>query len=42
VRKKAGVTGRWHDNRHMLITELAENGTGDETAAGALTLCAYS
>jgi integrase len=23
VRKKAGVTGRWHDNRHTLITELA-------------------
>jgi site-specific recombinase XerD len=25
------VTGRWHDNRHTLITELAENGAGDET-----------
>ena len=24
VRKKAGVSGRWHDNRHTLITELAE------------------
>ncbi len=31
VRKKAGVSGRWHDNRHTLITELAENGAGDET-----------
>jgi hypothetical protein len=25
------MTGRWHDNRHTLITELAENGVGDET-----------
>jgi len=31
VREKAGVTGRWHDNRRTLITELAENGAGDET-----------
>ena len=31
VRTKAGVTGRWHDNRHTLITELAESGVGDET-----------
>ena len=31
VRKKAGVSGRWHDNRHTLITELSENGAGDET-----------
>ena len=30
VRQKAGVTGRWHDNRHTLVTELAESGTGDE------------
>jgi integrase len=30
VRQKAGVTGRWHDNRHTLITELAELGAGDE------------
>src|ERR1700722_12045339 len=30
VRKMAGVTGRWHDNRHTLITELAEGGAGDE------------
>jgi hypothetical protein len=25
------VKGRWHDNRHTLITEMAENGAGDET-----------
>jgi integrase len=31
VRKKAGVTGRWRDNRHTLITDLAESGAGDET-----------
>ncbi len=31
IRKNAGVQGRWHDNRHTLITELAESGAGDET-----------
>jgi integrase len=31
VRKEANVKGRWHDNRHTLITELAESGAGDET-----------
>jgi integrase len=31
VREKAGVAGRWHDNRHTLITQLAESGGGDET-----------
>ncbi len=30
-RRKAKVKGRWHDNRHTLITELAESGAGDET-----------
>jgi integrase len=30
VRLKAGVKGRWHDNRHTLVTELAEGGAGDE------------
>jgi integrase len=30
VRSTAGVKGRWHDNRHTLITELAESGAGDE------------
>ena len=31
LRKNAGVQGRWHDNRHTLITELAESGAGDQT-----------
>ncbi|MEI9977693.1 MAG: tyrosine-type recombinase/integrase [Edaphobacter sp.] len=31
VRENAKVTGRWHDNRHTLITELAESGAGDQT-----------
>jgi hypothetical protein len=31
VRDSAKVTGRWHDNRHTLITELAESGAGDQT-----------
>ena len=31
VRQKANVQGRWHDNRHTLITDLAESGAGDET-----------
>ena len=31
LRKNAGVTGRWHDSRHTLITELAESGAGDQT-----------
>ncbi len=30
VRDNAGVVGRWHDNRHTLVTELAESGAGDE------------
>jgi integrase len=30
ARAKAGVKGRWHDNRHTLVTELAESGAGDE------------
>jgi hypothetical protein len=30
VRKNANVIGRWHDNRHTLVTELAESGAGDE------------
>jgi hypothetical protein len=25
------VTGRWHDNRHTLIADLAESGAGDQT-----------
>jgi integrase len=31
IRKKARVSGRWHDTRHTLVTELAESGAGDET-----------
>jgi integrase len=31
TRRNAKVKGRWHDNRHTLITELAESGAGDET-----------
>ena len=31
LRISAGVSGRWHDNRHTLITELAERGAGDQT-----------
>ena len=30
VRTKAKVVGRWHDNRHTLVTELSESGAGDE------------
>jgi integrase len=31
VRKRAAVNGRWYDNRHTLVTDLAESGAGDET-----------
>ena len=31
VRAKAGVKGRWHDNRRTPITDLAESGAGDQT-----------
>jgi len=31
IKEKAGVTGRWHDTRHTLVTELAESGAGDQT-----------
>lgn len=31
VRRNAQVTGRWHDHRHTLITDLAESGAGDQT-----------
>jgi hypothetical protein len=32
AKRKANVTGRWHDNRHTFITGLAESGeAGDET-----------
>ncbi len=31
VRDDAEVKGRFHDNRHTLIVELAESGAGDQT-----------
>jgi integrase len=31
VKQRANVTGRLHDSRHTLITELAEGGVGEET-----------
>lgn len=31
ARERAGVSGRLHDSRHTLITELAESGAGDQT-----------
>jgi hypothetical protein len=30
LREKAKVTGRWHDSRHTLVTELAESGVSDQ------------
>jgi hypothetical protein len=30
TRDKAKVVGRWHDNRHTLVTGLSESGAGDE------------
>jgi hypothetical protein len=30
ARKKANVEGRFHDNRHTFVTDLAESGAGDE------------
>ena len=31
IKTTAGITGRWHDARHTLVTELAESGAGDQT-----------
>jgi integrase len=31
ARDRAGVSGRLHDSRHTLITDLAESGAGDQT-----------
>jgi len=31
VKKQVGVTGRFHDTRHTLITDLCEAGAGDQT-----------
>ena len=30
MRHEVKVVGCWHDNRHTLVTELAESGAGDE------------
>ena len=30
LRSPAGVKGRLHDNRHTLVTKLAESGANDE------------
>jgi integrase len=30
ARKTAGVSGRFHDNRHTFVTDLAESGAGDQ------------
>ena len=30
ARKKASVEGRFHDNRHAFVTDLAESGAADE------------
>ncbi len=30
VRDDAKVVGRWHDNRHTLVTEPAESDAGDQ------------
>ena len=45
VRDRAKVVGRWHDNRHALVTELAEPGAGDEaivSIAGHVSLAMLS
>jgi integrase len=34
AKARAGVTGRLHDFRHTAITELAENGAGDQVIKG--------
>jgi integrase len=31
VLRNSKVTGRWHDHRHFLITDLAESGAGEQT-----------
>jgi integrase len=31
IKLDAGITGRWHDTRHTLVTELCEAGAGDQT-----------
>lgn len=34
AREHAKVTGRYHDNRHTFVTDLAESGAGDEVIRG--------
>src|SRR5688572_1308441 len=36
IRKEAGITGRWHDNRHTFITDLAESGEASDTTIESL------
>jgi integrase len=31
ILKQCGIAGRWHDNRHTFVTDLAESGAGDQT-----------
>ena len=35
ARKKAEVRGRWHDNRHTLVTDLAESSAAADLAGPA-------
>src|SRR5438309_12076416 len=45
VREDAKVVGRWHDNRHTLVTEFAESVAGDEvimSIAGHVSLAMLS
>jgi integrase len=30
IKSKAGVKGRWHDNRHTFVTGLAESGEASD------------
>jgi hypothetical protein len=38
VKTKAKVKGRWHDNRHTLIADLAESGAGGRVGQRPLDL----
>src|ERR1017187_5054761 len=43
--ENAKVVGRWHDNRHTLVTELPESGAGDDVImrdAGRVSLAMLS
>jgi hypothetical protein len=42
VRKKTKVIGRWHDNRHTLVTKLAESGASSAKAGRAPASCGGS